>query len=77
MLLAITTDQVLLALLAIWLIVLVISLLSLWKSRDMLLPFRLFWMAVILFAPVVGLIFYLLFGIKKRPATDLQRSRPS
>jgi len=72
-----TFNWVLLAIVGIWFIVLVISLVTLWNRRDIILPKRIFWMAVILFAPVVGLILYLFVGAKKRPATAIEQRRPS
>ena len=37
------------------------------------MPKRIFWMAVILFAPVLGLILYLLVGTKKSPRNALEQ----
>jgi phosphotransferase system glucose/maltose/N-acetylglucosamine-specific IIC component len=50
----------------IWFITLIISIISLYKRTDILKPVKIFWAAVIFFAPVVGLIFYLIYGIKRK-----------
>lgn len=60
-----TLLNVFLILLFVWFIVLVISLITLLKRTDILFPIKIFWAAIIFFAPVVGLIFYLLSGAKK------------
>jgi hypothetical protein len=51
---------------AAWLIVLVVVLITLYKRRDMELPVKIFWGLVIFFAPLIGLILYLIFGAGKR-----------
>ncbi len=48
--------------LAIWLVVLVISLLTLSRRKDMLMVVKVFWALVIFFAPVIGVVFYIIFG---------------
>ncbi|EHQ28172.1 PLDc N-terminal domain-containing protein [Mucilaginibacter paludis] len=55
-----------LIILLIWLIVLVFSLVSLSRRRDIFTPVKVFWAAIILFAPVAGLVVYLVYGPKKR-----------
>lgn len=50
----------------IWFIVLVISLITLLKRSDLLFPVKIFWAAVIFFAPVVGLLIYLMAGPKRK-----------
>jgi len=60
-----TLLNVFLILLFVWFIVLVISLITLLNETDILFPIKIFWAAIIFFAPVVGLIFYLLSGAKK------------
>jgi hypothetical protein len=50
---------------AVWLTVLIIALLTLSRRRDLLLPVKLFWAVVIFFAPLLGLLFYLVFGLKR------------
>ena len=52
------------ALIIIWLVTLIIVLITLLRRKDIILPVKIFWAAVIFFAPVVGLIFYLIFGLK-------------
>jgi ABC-type transport system involved in multi-copper enzyme maturation permease subunit len=71
-----SASSVLLILLGVWLIVLIIALVSLWKRRDIIMPVRIFWMLVIFIAPVLGLVFYLLFGTKKRTTSSIEKSRP-
>jgi Phospholipase_D-nuclease N-terminal len=53
----------------IWLIVFIVCLLSVSRRRDISLPEKIFWGAIIFFAPVLGLIFYLVFGFKKMRTT--------
>jgi len=55
-----------LALVIIWLVTLLIVLVTLFKRRDILLPVKLFWAVIIFVAPLIGLIFYLIFGLPKR-----------
>ena len=50
--------------LGIWLLVLIISLFTLSKRKDMYMPIKVFWALVIFFAPVIGLIFYIMFSSK-------------
>jgi len=49
-----------------WFIVLVISVFTLSRRRDISIPAKIFWSAIIFLAPVVGLIFYLIYGYRKR-----------
>lgn len=53
----------------IWFIILVISLVTLIKRSDILFPVKIFWAAVIFFAPVIGLIIYLFAGPARRRLT--------
>lgn len=55
-----------LALVIIWLVTLIIVLVTLFRRRDILFPVKLFWALVIFVAPLIGLIFYLIFGLPKR-----------
>jgi hypothetical protein len=55
-----------LALVIIWLVTLLIVLVTLFKRRDILLRVKLFWAVIIFVAPLIGLIFYLIFGLPKR-----------
>jgi hypothetical protein len=55
-----------LALVIIWLLTLIIVLVTLFRRRDILLPVKLFWAVIIFIAPLIGLIFYLIFGLPKR-----------
>ncbi len=71
-----SASSVLLILLGVWLLVLIIALVSLWKRHDTIMPVRIFWMLVIFVAPVIGLVFYLVFGTKKRTTTSIEKSRP-
>jgi len=50
--------------LGIWLLVLIISLLTLSRRKDMFFMIKVFWAIVIFFAPVIGLVFYIIFGSK-------------
>jgi hypothetical protein len=64
-------TYLLFGLVALWLVVLILVLLSLWRRRDMILPKRLLWIAIIFFAPVVGLIFYLVAGAQRGPTSKV------
>ena len=57
----------------VWLVVLIIAVYTLFRRRDILLPVKAFWAAVLFFAPVVGLIFYLIYGAKKNNRSDITR----
>ena len=63
-----------LAILVIWFITFIIVLISLFKRNDIFLPVKLFWGFIIFIAPVIGLIFYLIYGLKGKkklfPNTD-------
>ena len=50
----------------IWLVVLIVSLLKLARRKDLFAPVKYLWAAIIVFAPVAGLIAYLIYGSKKR-----------
>jgi hypothetical protein len=50
----------------IWFVILIISLFTLSRRRDISIPVKIFWSAVIFFAPVAGLIFYLIYGYRKK-----------
>jgi hypothetical protein len=50
----------------IWLITIIIVLVTLFKRKDTVLPVKIFWAAIIFIAPVIGLIFYLIYGLPKR-----------
>ena len=55
-----------LVLVLIWLLTLVIILVTLFRRKDILLPVKLFWAVVMFVAPLIGLIFYLIFGLQGR-----------
>ncbi len=55
-----------LILIGLWVITIIIVLITLFKRNDILVPVKIFWAAIIFIAPVIGLIFYLLFGLSKR-----------
>lgn len=55
-----------LALVIIWVVTLIIVLITLFRRKDIFLPVKIFWAAIIFIAPVLGLIFYLLLGLPKR-----------
>lgn len=48
-----------------WFIILIIAIVTISRRRDMAVPVKIFWAAVIFFAPVVGLILYFVFGFRK------------
>jgi len=50
----------------VWLIVLIIAIVTLSRRQDMATPVKIFWAAVIFFAPVAGLILYFVFGFRKK-----------
>jgi hypothetical protein len=50
----------------LWLIILIVSIASLFKRKDMAMPMRIIWLIVILMFPVVGLIVYLVIGGRSR-----------
>jgi len=54
----------------IWFIIFVVCLVLLSRRKDITIPEKIFWAIVIFFAPVVGLIFYLVFGFNKRRRTN-------
>ncbi|MDQ6757706.1 MAG: hypothetical protein M3004_12315 [Bacteroidota bacterium] len=51
---------------SIWLITFIIVLVHLFRRTDITLPVQIFWAFIIFIAPVIGLIFYLIYGIPKR-----------
>jgi hypothetical protein len=55
-----------LVLVIIWLITLIMVLVILLKRKDTDPVHKLFWAVIIFIAPVIGLIFYLIFGLRKR-----------
>jgi uncharacterized membrane protein YsdA (DUF1294 family) len=54
----------------IWFIIFVVCLVSLSRRKDITIPEKIFWAIAIFFAPVVGLIFYVVFGFNKRRRTN-------
>ncbi|QQL48383.1 PLDc N-terminal domain-containing protein [Mucilaginibacter ginkgonis] len=56
--------DIFIALILLWLVVLIISILTLTKRKDIAMPVKAFWSAVLFMAPVVGLIFYLIYGLR-------------
>jgi hypothetical protein len=67
-----------LVLVILWLITLVVVLVTLFRRKDIIGPVKYFWAAIIFFAPVVGLVFYLLFGLKgrKRVLPETEHNSP-
>ncbi|MDB5222257.1 MAG: hypothetical protein JWN83_924 [Chitinophagaceae bacterium] len=55
-----------LILVAIWLVTIIIVAITLFKRKDIPLPVKILWAAIIFIAPVIGLIFYLILGLPKR-----------
>ena len=49
----------------IWLVVASFTLISIIKKKEMLLPLKIFWCALIIAAPVLGLIIYLIYNYNK------------
>lgn len=68
-----TLLNIFIALFLLWLVVLIISIYTLFRRRDILLPVKAFWAAVLFLAPVVGLIFYLIYGVRKNTRSDITR----
>ena len=58
--------NVFLMVLLVWVVVLTVVLITLSKRKDVALPIKLFWSAVIVFAPFAGLLVYLIYGPKNR-----------
>jgi len=54
----------------IWLVILIIALFTLSRRKDMLFPIKIFWALVMFFAPVLGVIFYIVFGSKTSNRQD-------
>jgi hypothetical protein len=50
----------------IWLITLIIVLITLFKREDIPSPVKIFWAAIIFLFPALGLIVYLMFGLRRR-----------
>lgn len=50
--------------LGIWLLILIVALFTLSRRKDMFTFIKIFWALVIFFAPVLGLIFYIMFSSK-------------
>jgi hypothetical protein len=55
-----------LVLVIIWLVTLIIILITLMNRKDIPLPAKIFWAVIIFIAPVIGLIFYLIFGLRRK-----------
>jgi hypothetical protein len=53
------------AIIFIWLIILIVTIASLFKRTDIALPMKVIWLLLILMFPVLGLIVYLIIGRKK------------
>jgi predicted membrane metal-binding protein len=68
-----TLLNIFIILFLIWLVVLIIAIYTLFRRKDMPLPIKAFWAAVLFFAPVVGLIFYLIYGAKRNNRNDITR----
>lgn len=63
-----------LILVGLWLIAVIIVLITLFKRKDILMPVKLFWAFIILAAPVIGLIIYLIIGLpKKKKVLDIDK----
>lgn len=49
----------------VWLLVASFTLISILKRKDMMLPVKILWSAVVVIVPVVGLIIYLIYNYNK------------
>jgi hypothetical protein len=49
----------------IWLVVAIFALMSILKRKDMTMPLKVVWCAVIVFAPLIGLVIYLIYNYNK------------
>jgi hypothetical protein len=58
-------EWIIVAVIFIWLIILIVSIASLFKRTDIALPMKVIWLLLILMFPVLGLIVYLIIGRKK------------
>ncbi|TKK67747.1 hypothetical protein FC093_13435 [Ilyomonas limi] len=58
--------NIIVAIALLWLVVLFIAIVTLSRRRDMATPVKIFWAAIIFFAPVAGLILYFVFGFRKK-----------
>jgi hypothetical protein len=58
--------NIIVAIALVWLVVLIIAIVTLSRRRDMATPVKIFWAAIIFFAPVAGLILYLVFGFRRK-----------
>lgn len=54
-----------LLLVLVWLIVAVFLLISILKRKDMKTPMKIFWCVVIVMAPIVGLVIYLVYNYNR------------
>ncbi|RFM27761.1 hypothetical protein [Deminuibacter soli] len=61
-----TLMNIFLVLGLVWLVVLIAAIVSLYRRTDMLMPVKLFWAIILLVAPVIGLLFYVVVTTKKR-----------
>lgn len=68
-----TLLNIFIVLILVWLVVLVFSIISLTRRKDMIVPVKVFWGAVLFMAPVVGLIFYLIYGTRRNKGGGLTR----
>jgi len=58
--------KALFVIIVIWFIIFIVCLVTLSRRKDISIPEKIFWSVIIFFAPVIGLIFYMVFGFKKR-----------
>lgn len=57
---------IIVAVVLIWIVVLIVSIASLFKRTDIALPMKVIWLLLILMFPVLGLIVYLVIGRTKK-----------
>ena len=55
------------AIAAVWFLILIVSLIVIYRRKDMHKAEKLFWTVVIVMAPILGLICFFIWGKKKRP----------
>jgi hypothetical protein len=58
-------EWIIVAVVFIWLIILIVTIASLFKRTDIALPMKVIWLLLILMFPVLGLIVYIIIGRKK------------
>lgn len=65
-------SNIILIAISVWFIALIVAIITLIKRRNITKIEKVFWAAIIFFAPVVGLLFYLLVSFRKKTNNDLK-----